>query len=156
IAKAQGLTLSFGSYGDAFDGMLECRGARFHIYCNLDRVEHPESSRSRFTIGHELGHYFIDEHRLALLSGRAPAHPSRTEYESKNLVEQEADHFASRLLMPTERFTEVARRAKLGLGGVLSLARELRTSVTSTAIRYAQLDLVPCAVVKWSAQGYAW
>jgi Zn-dependent peptidase ImmA (M78 family) len=156
IAKGAGLTLSFGAYGSAFDGMLECRQARFHIYCNLDRVEHPESPRSRFTLGHELGHYFIDEHRLALLSGRAPAHPSRTEYESKNLVEQEADHFASRLLMPTERFLEAARKARLGLGGVLSLAEDFRTSVTSTAIRYAQLDLVPCAVVKWGNEGYAW
>ncbi|MDQ6891082.1 MAG: ImmA/IrrE family metallo-endopeptidase [Acidobacteriota bacterium] len=156
IAKGQGLTLSFGSYGNAFDGMLECRRSRFHIYCNLDRVEHPDSPRSRFTLGHELGHFFIDDHRLALLSGKAPAHPSRTEYESKNQVEQEADHFAAHLLMPTERFSETARRTPVGLRGVLSLVNDFRTSVTSTAIRYAQLDLVPCAVLKWGNDGLAW
>jgi len=102
IAKAKGITLSFGRYEDAFDGLLEHCCGRFHIYCNLDRVERAGSPRARFTLSHELGHFYIDEHRNALKAGRAPSHPSFCDYESKNPVEQEADHFASCLLMPAK------------------------------------------------------
>ena len=75
IAQAKEITLSFGSYSDAFDGMLEHLAGRFHIVCNLDRVGQRNSPRARFTLGHELGHFYIDEHRNALTHGRAPAHP---------------------------------------------------------------------------------
>src|SRR5262249_25806808 len=46
IAQAKHLTMSFGSYKDAFDGMLEHKAGRFHIYCNLDRVERRDSPRA--------------------------------------------------------------------------------------------------------------
>jgi len=156
IATAKAITVSFGRYEEAFDGLLEHRSGRFHIYCNLNRVERADAPRARFTLGHELGHYYIDEHRNALRLGRAPAHPSFCEYESKNPVEQEADHFASCLLMPSVRFVQQAKRLPAGLGGILSLAGTFATSVTSTAIRYATLRVKPCVVVKWSADGYAW
>ena len=156
IATAKNITMSFGWYGDSFDGMLECREERFHIFCNLDRLETRNSPRSRFTLGHELGHFFIDEHRSALLAGHAPAHPSRCEYESKNLVEQEADLFASNLLMPWPRFRAAIGDVKPRLEGVLELAQLFRTSVTSTTIRYAESGLASCAVVKWNAEGFAW
>lgn len=156
IAKAKEITLSFGNYGDAFDGMLEHMGGRFHIYCNLDRVGQRDSPRARFTLGHELGHFYIDEHRNALSAGRAPAHPSRCEFESKNPVEQEADLFSSCLLMPAARFLKQGKRASVGLPGILELARHFGTSVTSTAIRYATLGLKPCVVIKWGDGKYAW
>ena len=46
------ITISYGHYDSAFDGMLEHRCERFHIYCNLDRVHTPDSPRARFTVGH--------------------------------------------------------------------------------------------------------
>jgi hypothetical protein len=156
IIQAKEITLSFGSYGDAFDGMLEHLAGRFHIYCNLDRVSQRNSPRARFTLGHELGHFYIDEHRNALSAGRAPAHPSRCEFESKNPVEQEADHISSCLLMPVARFIKQGKRASVGLPGILQLASQFGTSVTSTAIRYATLGLKPCVVVKWSDNRFSW
>jgi Zn-dependent peptidase ImmA (M78 family) len=156
IVKAKGITLSFGAYKDAFDGLLEHQQGRFHIYCNLDRVERSGSPRARFTLGHELGHYFLDGHRNALRLGRAPAHPSFCEYESKNLVEQEADHFASCLLMPESRVTKQAKGLPAGLGSILRLSKAFGTSVTSTAVRYAVLRIKPCVVVKWSGGSFAW
>ena len=61
-------------------GMLEHRGGRpacwsggWHIYCNLDCVGQKDSPRARFTLAHELGHYYIDEHRNALVAGRGAA-----------------------------------------------------------------------------------
>jgi hypothetical protein len=156
IACASGITLSFGAYGEGFDGMLEHRGGRFHIFCNTDRVGVGDSPRARFTLAHELGHFYIDDHRRALASGGIAAHPSQCDSESTVLAEQEADHFAANLLMPSGRFNALARGRARGLAGVLALAGAFKTSITSTAIRYASADISPCAVVKWNWKGYAW
>ena len=156
IIQAKGMTTSFGHYGDTFDGLLEHQRGRFHIYANLDRVEQADSARARFTLGHELGHYFIDEHRNALAEGLAPSHPSICEYESDLPVEREADHFSSNLLMPTVRFRKVAERVPVGLEAILKIAKEFGTSVTSTALKYVKSDIVPCAVIKWNSDGYSW
>jgi hypothetical protein len=149
------ITISYGYYSSAFDGMLEHRSQRFHIYCNLDRVDTGDSARARFTVAHELGHFFIDDHRNALKSG-APPHGSRSEFESTLLVEREADHFASHLLMPSAQFIKVARRHGQGMAGILGIAKHFGTSVTASAIRYAKAEIVPCVVIKWSATGFQW
>ena len=156
IAKSQKITLSFGHYQNAFDGMLEHSAGRFHIYVNLDRVEQRDSRRARFTVAHELGHYYIDEHRNALKAGLAPAHLSSCEYESKNPIEREADLFASCLLMPAARFCKEGVKHQTGLLAILRLADLFGTSVTSTAIRYATLNIRPCAVVKWNDGKFGW
>jgi hypothetical protein len=156
IAAAKGITVSAGNYGKAFDGMLECRVGRFHIFCNVARLGSPTSPRARFTMGHELGHYYIDEHRNALASGRIPPHLSRCEFESALAAEQEADHFAAHLLMPTERFRRAARGTGRGFSGVLALVEQFGVSLTSAAVRYATVDVAPCAVIKWHWRGHAW
>lgn len=156
IANDIGISISFGHYSDAFDGLLECQKGKFHIYCNLDRTESPDSPRSRFTIGHELGHYFIDEHRNALLSGRVPAHQSLCEFESNNIVEKEADHFAASLLLPKIRFIKAARQEDVGLGGILRLSSKFGASVTSTSIRYIDEAIDQAAIIKWNQEGYQW
>ncbi|MCC6580126.1 MAG: ImmA/IrrE family metallo-endopeptidase [Phycisphaeraceae bacterium] len=156
IAAAHGITISHGDYGDAFDGLLECEAGRFHIYCNRVRCGERDEPRARFTMAHELGHYFIDEHRHAMQAGRAPAHPSMCDSLSPLLSEQEADLFAANLLMPRCRVMAARSRAARGLPGVMVLARQFGTSLTSAALRWTELDLSPCAVVKWSWSGYAW
>ena len=67
----------------------------------------------------------------------------------------EADLFASRLLMPRERFLKAAGRHKAGLASILALTEHFGTSV-STAIRYVDCDILPCAVLKWGADGLTW
>jgi Zn-dependent peptidase ImmA (M78 family) len=156
IIKANDITLSFGRYSDAFDGLLEYEDGQFHIYSNLDRVEDPNAPRARFTLGHELGHYYINEHRNALKKGLAPSHPSFCEYTSELLVEREADHFASNLLMPRTLFIKEANLSPRGLAGILSLAYAFGTSVTSTAIRYMKVEVEPCVVIKWQDGRFAW
>ena len=156
IARVNGITMSFGEYGEAFDGMLEHRNARWHIYCNRERSGDRDAARARFTVAHELGHFYIDEHRNTLAGGRTSAHRSQCEYESPILAEQEADHFAANLLMPTARFVVKARAASRGLAGILAVAEAFGTSLTSTAIRCAETDVFSCAVVKWTWKGYSW
>lgn len=156
IAKSVGIRVIPGHYDDQFDGMLEHDSDRFFIYCNLDRVESLTTPRARFTLAHELGHYYIAEHHNALKSGNAPKHPSRCDHESTNPIELEADHFASCLLMPSDRFRKRAKRVAKGLEGIRELAGVFGTSLTSTAIRYAKLDVTKCVVIKWNTDGYGW
>jgi hypothetical protein len=158
IIGAKGLRLVFGHYREAFDGLLRHRTGRFTVFCNLARVEAKKSPRAKFTLAHELGHYFIPSHRNALRSGLAPHHPSFCEYESKLFVEQQADCFASNLLLPRSRFVTEARKkgATGGLKTILSLSSHFGTSVTATAIRYATLAVSPCVVIKWNGDRYGW
>jgi Zn-dependent peptidase ImmA (M78 family) len=156
ILAEKKITHSFNYYGDDFDGMLEHKSGTFHVYCNLNRVEQRNSPRARFTLAHELGHYFIDEHRRALASGRQPMHQSNCEFSSRNIAEQEADLFASALLMPPDLFKEKAKRYPAGFHGIRTLADHFKTSWTSTALRYAQSDITPCAVIKWTSEKKAW
>jgi hypothetical protein len=156
IVTSKGIRLVYGRYGEAFDGLLRHKAGRFSLFCNLDRVEAKKSRRARFTIAHELGHYFIAGHRNALRAGLAPHHRSFCEYESKLFVEQQADCFASNLLLPREPFLKKAKSCSPGLGGVLSLSDHFDTSVTATAIRYASLGVTPCIVIKWNTGRFGW
>lgn len=150
------VSVAFGSFGDAYDGLIEHRDGKFWVYCNEARTGPKDSPRSRFTLAHEAGHYFIDEHRIALEEGRVGRHPSRTDYESDELAEREADLFATHLLMPTVPFVAAMRRAAVGAPAVLELKARFGASVTSTAIRYVGLADFFCVVVKWTAEGYGW
>ena len=156
IAKSIGIGVISGRYEDKFDGVLEHDNGRFFIYCNVDRVESLTSPRARFTLAHELGHYYIPDHHNALESGCTPKHPSRCDHESKNPAEIEADLFASCLLMPERRFRSRAKKLQPGLQGIRELAGEFGTSLTSTAIRYANLDILQCVVIKWGKNRYGW
>ena len=109
LASTLGVSVSYNDYGETFDGLLEWKNRSFHIYCNLTRVVSSTSARARFTLGHELGHLLIDEHRNAMISGKVPSrHPSYEQsFEPKLRVEAEADLFASNLLIPPARLEKV-------------------------------------------------
>ena len=156
VAEENRISTSFGAYGNSFDGMLEYKDGSFHIFGNLDRLRQPDSPRARFTLAHELGHYYIDSHRNTLSSGSAPSHLSRCEFESSQPAEQEADHFAANLLMPEKRFRKSGKGIVTGFASILRIAEEFGTSLTSTAVRYVSLDVFPCVLIKWHWRGYRW
>jgi Zn-dependent peptidase ImmA (M78 family) len=155
IASKKNIPVIYKRYGLHFDGMLMFTAERFFIYCNLDKAGTQDSPRARFTVAHELGHFFLDEHRNVLRSGQNLHHGSSCEYASKNIVEQEADLFASHLLMPTALFDVQIRRKKpkTGIEEVLHLKEIFRTSIMSTAIRLVNAELVPCAIFIWNNDG---
>jgi Zn-dependent peptidase ImmA (M78 family) len=155
IAEAKGITFCYGEYGDAFDGLIEHEDGNFHIYINSTRNGYG-SPRTRFTFAHELGHYFIDEHRQALLSGKTPSHPSYTNFSSKNPVEIEADFFAASLLMPEHRVKKDCYRKKFTFALVEELSKKYDVSITATILKIMTIDhhplMIVCSVnnkIKW-------
>ncbi len=93
IARDNGITYSYGHYVSAFDGLLEHRFGKFHIFLDLDRNPDRAGYRMRYTFAHELGHYFIDEHRNAIKTAKVKEHHSFNSTDAKNPAEKEADYW---------------------------------------------------------------
>lgn len=79
-------------------------------------------------------------------------HISRAGFQSADPYELEADYFAASLLMPSRLFTAAQERAGEGLEAIERLARDCVTSLEATAIRYAQTNREPVAVVRSQGQ----
>ncbi|KIO48694.1 ImmA/IrrE family metallo-endopeptidase [Nitrosospira sp. NpAV] len=100
----------------------------------------------RFSISHELGHYFLPGHIDAVI-GTNGIHESRAGFTSNDRYEMEADRFAAGFLMPRHLFFPALERAGRGLAAVESLAALCKTSLHATAIRYTQCTRDPVAIV---------
>jgi Zn-dependent peptidase ImmA (M78 family) len=147
IAERHSISYSFGNYSDSFDGLLECEDGNFHIFINLDRLKQAYSERARFTFGHELGHFFLDDHRNSLLQGLSPSHCSFTGFKSKNRAERQADYFASCLLMPENGFRQYCHRKKFEFRIIEELSKKYGTSKSATALRFCAIGNHPIMVV---------
>lgn len=148
IARFEEVPVHYDNYENAFDGMLlyDTDSSDFHIHINIDNGNKQNSKRGRFTLAHELAHFFLDEHRLGLKYGLLEPHASFHNINQKSLIEEEADYFASCLLMPKDKFrnysTEYRRQTgnrKFSLDTILGLSESFQTSVLSTLIRFGEV-----------------
>lgn len=146
IAEGNGLTYCLGNYEEYFDGMLEYENGHFHVFVNNRGRFSINAPRIRFSFAHELGHYFIDEHRLVLESGTSLHHPSTYCFEQRNPVEKEADYFASCLLMPCSIFGEKSK-GTFTFKKLEELSKRFGTSLSATASRYMDFGSTPIALV---------
>lgn len=124
-------------------GMLLRHGDVFGI---LYATHVPSEGFQRFSIAHELGHYFLDGHIDHVLP-RDGVHASHAGFVSADPYELEADNFAAGLLMPVNLFRKALGKHEPGFAAVESVAGLCRTSLTATAIRYAELTDDAVAVV---------
>jgi len=146
---------SYDDFGECFDGLIEHRQGEFHIYCNSRTNEYEGSARARFTLAHELGHYFIDEHRNLLAAGKNP-HGSSTDGQTKFLVEREANYFASNLLMPKAELLKLIGTSRISLQSLLDAGSHFGVSAQSAAIRCVQDSQCRSAIVMFRAGKPAW
>lgn len=148
IIEQEGIELAPGDYGEGFDGRI-----RYLSEVETFALAYQNQGRGRtrgrvnFTLSHELGHFYL--HRDYLLSGRS--HGSKSDFQSSDEREQEADEFAAALLMPLELFRTEVKRYRQNVCVLKELCElaenRLGTSVTSTVRRYCQADIEPCAAV---------
>jgi Zn-dependent peptidase ImmA (M78 family) len=163
IARSEGrrLKLIQDDFKNRFDGQLEYlkKPGKFLILLNNKYDQktpvgehHP---RTRFSLGHELGHLYLEHHVSHLLRGGKP-HPSRGEFEHKQMMELEADAFAASLLMPRDSFREELNVEEPSLDVVHGLSKTFHTSTVATLYRAVNLSDFPCAVVSVRDGKVAW
>jgi hypothetical protein len=163
VARSEEPLLRAGgrNLGNRYDGKLEYHRRKncFLLFFNtkydsgLSPGEH--HPRTRFSIGHELGHFFLDHHRAYLMRGGKP-HRSTSEYLTELPVEREADSFAASLLLPTHLVRPIVNQAELSVDRIAGIARDFGASVISTAIRCVRLSHFPCAVAGIRDGEVAW
>ena len=139
-------------FRDRFDGQLEYHRAenRFLLFYNtkydLRALRGEHHPRTRFSIAHELGHYFLDAHR-AFLRQTGQSHRSKGEFLSDCTIEAEADAFAAGLLMPRNLLGPLVNEGDLTFSQIEEWASTFKTSVTSTSRRSIELSDFPCALI---------
>lgn len=132
-------------------GMLLKVGDNFGI---MYATNIPSRGFQRFSVAHELGHYFLEGHPDVLLT--TGVHQSRAGFVSGDPFEEEADHFAAALLMPEFPFKKAIADRDAGLVCVEALCKACETSLTATAIRYSALTSDGVAVICTSGDVIDW
>jgi len=145
IAKKHDIVvISKTSDAPGVSGFLMKQGDRFGI---IYATHIKSDGFIRFTVGHELGHYFLPGHPEKLFAEGDGVHSSKSGFICDDECEFEADHFAAALLMPEPLFVNAVRESGVGFEAVERLASNCRTSITATAIRYARFAEDPVAVI---------
>jgi hypothetical protein len=124
-------------------GMLLRHGNSFGI---LYASDIPNEGFQRFSVAHELGHYFLEGHIDHVLPNDG-LHTSHAGFASGDPYEQEADNFAVGLLMPAKPFKRLMGQSQLGLSDIEAARNACKTSLTATAIRYAELTDDAVAII---------
>ena len=88
--------------------------------------------RQQFSIAHEIGHWILHE-------GMDPQELEKDEYR---LMEQDANNFASCLLMPAERFARDVQNTGTHFESFLVLKKRWNVSISSMIMRSYQLGLI--------------
>ena len=128
---------------EGVSGMLLRHGDSFGI---LYATHIPNEGFQRFSVAHELGHYFLEGHIDHVLPEDG-FHASIAGFVSADQFEQEADCFAAGLLMPSTLIGREMQRLDPGFDAIELLSTKCRTSLTATAIRYAELTDHAVAVI---------
>jgi Zn-dependent peptidase ImmA (M78 family) len=97
---------------------------------------HTSQLRDRFTIAHELGHYFL--HYRAPETHRVGERISIFTRLGRNVAETQANVFASNLLMPEEHFKTAFKQLR---GDMAMVARRFEVSVPAAKVRAEYLGL---------------
>jgi Zn-dependent peptidase ImmA (M78 family) len=147
IANEEEISVHVDNYENYFDGMLVWDTNQFHIHLNSEKGNSIDSKRGRFSFAHELAHYFIESHREGIRKGLLSAHPSVSSLIHSEKMEQEADYFASCLLMPRERLKTFTGKRKFSFKIIEEVSESFHVSLTSALIRFAEVGTHEILVV---------
>jgi Zn-dependent peptidase ImmA (M78 family) len=146
IAASLNLSVTSANLGEGVSGLLISDGITAHVITH----ENDAPKRQRFTIAHEIGHYYLQhqfeegEHvhvdRGHYISQRGPKASDGTD-----IKEIEANQFAASLLMPSKFVHQKVK--ELGGGSLLDqhvsqLAEEFQVSEQAMTIRLTTLGLL--------------
>lgn len=132
FGKELGLDLRESSeLSDSISGFIKKEDKKIYICVNNKHSE----NRKRFTIAHELGHYFL--HNEELTTGFIDSVLKR-EKGKNNKKEKEANAFAANLLMPTELFKSLWLREDATISTIATIFFVSESAVLTRA-KYLKL-----------------
>ena len=152
ILNNNDVTVIYDRYDADFEGMTIYRNGRFNVHINIINIP-KNSMRSRFTLAHEAGHFFIPEHNIAL---QKSYHPSKFNANENNLVEEEANFFASALLMPEKQFKEQCYNEPFSLKLITQLSKYFAVSKLAVLLRFIEVGHFPLMVAFCQDQVLKW
>jgi hypothetical protein len=114
--------------------------------------------RRRFSLAHELGHFYIPAHLNAGPMLKCADADLRARSSDSKVLEWEANDFAAELLMPRKLFGQDIRNKAINFGVVEQLAgpEMYQISMTAAAWRLVQLTREPCALVMSVEGAISW
>lgn len=149
IAKALGIEINQGSVGPDISGFLLRDRKRKKVIIGVNVTHHP--NRRRFTIAHEIGHYFLHEGELVHLNSMRGAfmidmRNSKSSNGEDN-DEREANLFAAELLMPAAFLADELRGHDFDLLSedddfLQKLAKKYGVSLQALTFRLANLGYI--------------
>lgn len=138
ILKKYNITLRYSIFEDKVSGLLYKKNDKDIISVNS---LHP-SVRQRFTIAHELGHFFL-EHQAELFIDKGNLYRDNRSKEGNIQWEKDANKFAAELLMPENFIRELIENEDLEDAADLeNLASIIDVSSQALTYRLANLGLI--------------
>lgn len=154
IAEEEFIKVIYDDYGSTtFDGLTwfdaETDDFFIHLNTNSLRNNKPNSVKGRFTLAHELGHYFIPHHRQGLINGELKPHGSVNYLTNQSAwqLERDADVFASNLLMPTNSVKELIKGRRFDFSVIDDMSEMYKVSKSAAALRFADIGNAPIMAV---------
>lgn len=140
IAKMRGLKIVPYPLGDDVSGLLAIQDGKGTIGYNQNEPK----VRRRFTIAHELGHYELHRDKSDLFVDKEFIYRSQQSGNTpiNKTMEQEANYFASAILMPTNLLRNEVEKMNLDLRSdeaIQQLANLFEVSSTAMSIRISSL-----------------
>lgn len=143
IAKSRGLLIVPYALGDDVSGLLAIQNGVGTIGYNQTEPK----VRRRFTIAHELGHYELHRDKSDLFVDKEFIYRSLNSGNTavNQQMEQEANLFASGILMPTDLVRKEVESKNIDLTSedtIKQLAKLFEVSTTAMSIRISSLGLI--------------
>lgn len=109
------------------------------------RADIRESGRKRFTIAHEIGHYLLPGHGMIMPVCREDQINTWTQESIKK--EDAANRFASELLLPSDRVSNILRNQNPSMATARFISNKFETSLISAALKCIDVTERACALV---------
>ncbi|MCL6494213.1 MAG: ImmA/IrrE family metallo-endopeptidase [Ignavibacterium sp.] len=106
-------------------------------------ISHP--GMKRFTITHEMGHFFLSKN--SNINKHGCSYDSLSNYSENKNHEAEANRFATELLMHKPWFSRFIKNIPVCMDLIKQISEEFTVSLTAAAIRYAEIGQYPIAVI---------
>jgi Zn-dependent peptidase ImmA (M78 family) len=147
IAEGEKIKFVIADYNKECRGLIEYKGGKFFIFLDKSFGNNLASPVIRYSFAHELGHYFINEHRMELMSQGVLVQADGDPMLSESIFEKEAEYFASCLLMPRQQFIDDVSGKDFGVWLIHKLCKKYKVSQTAALMRYMELGDEPIAVI---------